>query len=226
MGIQQTIILGIISSVIASIVFYFWMFLLKPKFIISNELRIAHSENKDEEEKYDFYEIKIVNKTRTFLTNIDYSLMYCNKVKNGVIDAITLEPQKEKITFINKYSKKLGVYKIFKPFWNFIKSKKRLFCKNLKMSIFLKKIKTSEFYGRFKFLKFFEEDDDYAIRLLFKIEKGKCPLKNSSCFMFTFQAYHSFSNTLKLKTKIYEKEDVKQGDFKSGIDIKIYPKLK
>ena len=58
MSMQQTIILGILSSTIASIVFYLWMVLIKPRFIISD--KICKKRTKDGKIAY---MIKVANTT-------------------------------------------------------------------------------------------------------------------------------------------------------------------
>lgn len=165
MSIQQTIILGIVSSVIASIVFYLWMVLIKPRFIISDKICLSQSDKEDV-----YYMIKVANMTRSFITNISYSLIYCIEREDGLQDIKTLEPLKAPLTNLNGYTKK---------------------------------------------------NTDYAVRITYKVNKNEYPLNDSSFFLFTFQAYHSFSNSMRIKEKVYHAKDVQNGLFETGKSVKI-----
>lgn len=98
---QQTIILGVISSIIVSAMFYFWMILIKPRFIISD--KICASKKDD---GYTDYMIKIANTTRSFITNVNYSLLYCIEGEDGLKDVRTIKPYKAPIRYMNKYTKR------------------------------------------------------------------------------------------------------------------------
>lgn len=165
MDIRQTILLGIVSSVIASLVFYFLMVLIKPRFIISDKICLKHI-NGDE---YD-YIIKVANTTHSFITNVNYSLIYCEVGTDGLKDIQTLEPLKAPITNVSKYTRK---------------------------------------------------NTDYAVRLAYRLNKSDYPLDDSSYFLFTFQAYHSFSNAMKIKKQRYAKNDLQEGIFETGKSTKI-----
>lgn len=165
MDIQQTIILGVVSSVIASTVFYLWMILIKPRFIISDKISKCNTGD----EKID-YMIKVVNTTRSFVTNISYSLLYCEEGEDGIKDVCIVEPYKPPLTYMNKYTRK---------------------------------------------------NTDYAVRITYKIDEKQYPLNENTFFMFTFQAYHSFSNSMKIKKQIYRQENVKEGIFETGKSINI-----
>lgn len=165
MNIQQTIILGIVSSVIASLVFYLLMILIKPRFIISDKICLKCINDNE----YD-YIIKVANTTRSFITNATYSLIYCEVGTDGLKDIQTLEPLKTPITNISKYTRK---------------------------------------------------NTDYAVRLTYRLDKSAYPLDESSYFLFTFQAYHSFSNAMRIKKQIYTKNDLQEGIFETGKSTKI-----
>lgn len=162
---EQTIILGIVSSVIASLVFYSLMILIKPKFIISDKICLK----KINDDEYD-YIIKVVNTTHAFITNASYSLIYCEEGTDGLKDIQTLEPLKTPITNISKYTRK---------------------------------------------------NTDYAVRLTYRLKKSDCLLDDSSYFLFTFQAYHSFSNAMRIKKQRYTKNDLQEGIFETGKSTKI-----
>ena len=164
-NIQQTIVLGVVSSIIASIVFYLWMILIKPRFIISDKMSMS-----EEDDDNVYYMVKIANTTHAFLTNISYSLIYCVEGEDGLKDIRTVEPLKTPIKHMNAYTTK---------------------------------------------------NTDYAVRITYKLKKDEYPLDASTFFMFTFQAYHSFSNAMKIKKKIYRKNDIQKGIFETGRSTKI-----
>ncbi|MBD9291843.1 MAG: hypothetical protein EGS42_08110 [Coprococcus eutactus] len=165
MSMQQTIILGILSSTIASIVFYLWMVLIKPRFIISD--KICKKRTKDDKIAY---MIKVANTTHSFITNVSYSLLYCVEGEDGLKDIKIIEPYKPPLTYMNKYSK---------------------------------------------------ANTDYAVRITYLIDENQYPLTDASFFMFTFQAYHSFSNAMRIEKRTYRKENVQEGIFETGKSTKI-----
>ena len=165
MDIRETIIVGIISSIIASIVFYLWMVLIKPRFIISDKICIKKTQDSEAD-----YMVKVANTTRSFITNVSYSLLYCVEGEDGLKDICTIDPYKPPITYMNKYSR---------------------------------------------------SNTDYAVRITYKIDEEKFPLNENSFFMFTFQAYHSFSNAMKIEKRVFRKSDVQQGIFETGKSTKI-----
>lgn len=165
MNIQQTIVIGIISSIIASLVFYFLMILIKPRFIISEKICLKHFNSNECD-----YIIKIANTTHFFITNVTYSLIYCKEGPDGLKDIQTLEPYKAPITNISKYTRK---------------------------------------------------NTDFAVRLTYRLEKAKFPLNDSSYFLFTFQANHSFSNAMRIKKQVYKMSDLQEGIFETGKSTKI-----
>ena len=101
MRLEETIILGIISSIIASIVFYLIMIFIKPRFIISDKIGCTKVDN-----EYVDYVIKIVNTTHAYITNIDYSLLYCIESDDGVVEIKIVEPLKTPLKNLDKYTKK------------------------------------------------------------------------------------------------------------------------
>lgn len=107
MGLQETIILGIISSIIASIVFYLMMIVIKPRFIISDKISYI-----EVDETYIDYIIKVVNTTHSFLTNIDYSLVYCTENEDGIVEIETIPPYKIPFKNMDKYTKKNTDYAV------------------------------------------------------------------------------------------------------------------
>lgn len=165
MDIQQTIIIGIVSSIIASLVFYILMILIKPKFIISDKICLAK-----QDDEYIYYRVKVVNRTRTYITNINYSLAYCEERDDGITDFQIIPRIKSPLLNLEGYSR---------------------------------------------------DNMDYAVRFTFKVNKKKYELNSNSFFVFTFQANHSFSNAMKIKTKKYRLKDVREGMFETGTSINI-----
>lgn len=164
MGLQETIILGVISSIIASAVFYLLMVLIKPRFTISNKIsKIVHH-------GYTDYIIKVVNTTRSVITNVNYSLQYCVEGQDEIVEVHSVEPFKKPILNMEKYNKK---------------------------------------------------NTDYAVRITYRIKDGEYELKDNTHFEFTFQANHSFSNSLKIEKKTYRKDSVQEGIFETGKSTKI-----
>ena len=165
MTIAQTIILGIISSIVASLVFYLLVILIKPNFDVSSE--ISTTDISDDTIRC---KIKVVNRSRSILTNISYSLVYCIEGQDGIKDYNTIKPAKKALTFIRQYQ---------------------------------------------------EDNSDYAVRLSFDINKNKYPLSKDVTFIFTFQATHSFSNSIRIKQCKYKVDNMINGLFETGLSTKI-----
>lgn len=165
MNIQETILVGVVSSVIASLVFYLWMILIKPRFDLSAKICLSKVDD-----DYMDYMIKVVNTTRSFITNVNYSLVYCKEGKDGIKEIQTVEPYKIPITNMNKYT---------------------------------------------------DKNTDYATRITYRLKRDEYPLKEDTYFMFTSQAYHSFSNAMRIKSVIYKEDDVQEGIFETGRSTKI-----
>lgn len=165
MDIQQTIIIGIVSSIIASLVFYILMILIKPKFVISDKICLAK-----QDDEYIYYKVKVVNRTRTYITNINYSLAYCEDGDDGITDFQIVPGLKSPLLNLEGYSR---------------------------------------------------DNMDYAARFTFRLDKEKYKLSSNSYFIFTFQANHSFSNAMKIKTKKYRLNDVREGIFETGTSTNI-----
>ena len=165
MSIQETVLLGIISSIIASVVYYLLMIMIKPKFIISHKISKTPVDN-----EYTDYMIKVVNMTRTVITNVSYSLEYCIEGADDTIEVHTIEPLKKPLLNMDKYSR---------------------------------------------------HNTDYAIRITYRIKNKDFPLDDNTYFDFTFQAYHSFSNSLRIKKRRFTCDSVMEGIFETGKSTKI-----
>lgn len=160
-----TVLQGIISSVIASVVFYIWMIIIKPRFKIADMMCIS-DENDDEIE----YKIKVVNHSRVMLTNVSYYLVFCENSIDEIKGIRIIPPAKTCVTTMNKYTK---------------------------------------------------NNTDYALRLTYCIKKSDFPLENGNHFIFVFQAYHSFSNALKIKKVMYDETSIRKGFYETGRSTKI-----
>lgn len=160
MHIEETILLGIISSVIASLFFYLWMILIKPRFDVSSKISVT-----DVDQNIVRCKVKVVNRTRAILTNVIYSFAYCIEGTDGIKDYSVIIPAKEPMTFIKQYQK---------------------------------------------------HDTDYAVRFSFDLDKRKYPLNDNVALIFTFQASHSFSNSVRIKRVSYRLNDMVDGIFETG----------
>lgn len=69
--------------------------------------------------------------------------------------------------------------------------------------------------------KYSKANTDYAVRITYLIDENQYPLTDASFFMFTFQAYHSFSNAMRIEKRTYRKENVQEGIFETGKSTKI-----
>ena len=69
--------------------------------------------------------------------------------------------------------------------------------------------------------KYTRKNTDYAVRLTYRIKKDEISLNNGNYFIFIFQAYHSFSNALKIKKVIFDKNSIRKGFYETGKSTKI-----
>lgn len=92
----SSLIIGIISGVVSSIIIYFLVFQIKPKIKISENISHDLDENDN-----NIYRIKIVNKSRFALFNLNYSLHYCDKQPDGIIHIVEIEPLKSSLCYIS-----------------------------------------------------------------------------------------------------------------------------
>lgn len=96
----SSILSGIVSGIIASICFAEILFLIKPKVKVSNF--ICFSKNVDGTLTY---KIKIVNKSRFMLTNINYSLRYIKTQGKDRASATEIAPINSTIINIDGFSR-------------------------------------------------------------------------------------------------------------------------
>ncbi len=99
MELGSSIVIGIVSGVIASICFTFFMLLVKPKVSISAQIC-----NETEGDKGNVYRIKIVNHTFAMLTNLRYALHYCEMHGDGITTITEIKPRKSQLISIDRFN--------------------------------------------------------------------------------------------------------------------------
>lgn len=85
--IFQSIISGIVSGIIASVCFMCLLLLIKPRIKISDKMCIIKSGNNLT------YRIKVVNYSLAMITNIRYSLFYCEMYDDGISHITEIKPR-------------------------------------------------------------------------------------------------------------------------------------
>ena len=97
---MSELITGIVSGVVASIVFYTFLLLVRPKIDVSRKVcgNIGGGGGA-------LVRIKVVNKTRFMLTNVKYVLHFCQSQGEGVHQVEVLLPCKPSLGFIDRYSR-------------------------------------------------------------------------------------------------------------------------
>lgn len=96
----ESIIIGIVSGVVASIIFFVAISLIKPKIKISND--ICREIKADQV----IYKLKIVNRSRAMLTNVKYSLLYIKDNERSVGEIFEIPPAKSILSFVYGYNRK------------------------------------------------------------------------------------------------------------------------
>ena len=91
-SLLDTIVSGIISGIMASFCYAMVMFLVRPRIKISEDIAKWR----------DVYYVKVVNKTFSTITDLDYSLYYCVHHADGVSTTTEIKPIKEKLILISK----------------------------------------------------------------------------------------------------------------------------
>ena len=97
---MSELITGVISGVVAAVVFYIFLFSVRPKIYVSDKLceEIDNDGNK-------IIRIKVVNKTHFMLTNVKYVLRFCRRRDEHVTQIKEIPPRGTPVGFIDKYSK-------------------------------------------------------------------------------------------------------------------------
>jgi len=99
--IISVVFTGVISGVVASIMFYILLLAVRPKIYVSDNVCRVQTANTGT-----LIHIKVVNKTHCMLTNVKYVLNFCKYISDGVFSTDEIPPLKIPLTFIDKYSEK------------------------------------------------------------------------------------------------------------------------
>ena len=97
---MSELITGIISGIVASVVFYIFLLSVRPKIYVSAKVC-----KMGEDGEGTLIKIKVVNKTRCMLTNVKYALNFCRSSGECVHEIENIPPCKRSLEFIDKYSK-------------------------------------------------------------------------------------------------------------------------
>jgi len=90
------LVTGIISGVVAAGLFYIFLFLVRPKICVSNKAC------RDPEDGA-LIRIKVVNRSRSMLTNVKYVLRFCQSQDGYVTQIQEIPPRGTPVGFIDKY---------------------------------------------------------------------------------------------------------------------------
>ncbi len=93
------IITGVVAGVISSIIFYLYIWFIKPKIIISDEICSDANEP-------NIYRIKVVNLSRFKAINLNYSLHYAANNGKSVTKVQKINPKQYELTYIDGYKSK------------------------------------------------------------------------------------------------------------------------
>lgn len=96
-SVCENLLAGVVSGVIASALFLFFMLIIRPRISLSDGISV---------DKNGTYRIKIVNKSRCQLSNLKYVLRLCDDHGDKIVDVLTIKPAKPPLDSIPKYSKK------------------------------------------------------------------------------------------------------------------------
>lgn len=97
----NSLVIGIISGIVSSIIIYLLVFQVKPKIKISSKVSRTINDKGNV-----IYRFKIINKTKFAIFNLKYSLNYCYKQSDGIINFYEIEPSKTAVFYISPCSKK------------------------------------------------------------------------------------------------------------------------
>ena len=96
----ETILTGVISGLIASVVFFIFLQIVKPRLKVSKQ--VSRSENNGRI----LYRIKVVNRSLSMICNLKYTLYYCSKNTERLVNIQEIEPAKSPFTTIKGRRKK------------------------------------------------------------------------------------------------------------------------
>lgn len=101
MGIGSSIVIGVVSGIIASLCYALFLLLIKPRIRISDEICLENAG-----ESGVVYRIKVVNHTRAMLTNLKYELTYCKMHGDGINTVTEIKPMKAPLISIDPFTYK------------------------------------------------------------------------------------------------------------------------
>ncbi len=107
LDLLEQMISSVVTGIIASIVFYFVLYLIKPRIKLSDVMCID-----SESDKYKIMKIKVVNLSHSMLMNINYTLHYCVDYEDGLTDVTEIPPKKPPLSTFAKYTRKNTDYAI------------------------------------------------------------------------------------------------------------------
>lgn len=99
--ILSSLVTGIISGLIASLMFTIFLFLIKPKVKVAPKIIRLRREDGTYTLK-----VKVVNHTKAMLTNVKYALYYCDMHQDKISNFIEIPPRKSPMMFIDKHDRK------------------------------------------------------------------------------------------------------------------------
>ena len=101
MNLFVGIVAGVISGLISSLIFFLILYHVKPRVKVSNEVCLRDIDN-----QMATLVIKIVNVSKSMLTDVNYDLYLEKRRDHSNVRIRAIEPRKDKLWFISKFSKK------------------------------------------------------------------------------------------------------------------------
>lgn len=89
--------IGIVSGIVASGIFFLTLLLVRPKITVSNQICYDGES---------LYRIKVVNRTKAMLKNLNYTLQCYETRGDGIFYLKDIKPYREKEFYIDKYDRK------------------------------------------------------------------------------------------------------------------------
>ena len=92
--------MGVISGIVSSIIIYLLVFQVKPRIKIGDKIA-----REIDDKNNTIYRFKIVNKTKFAIFNLNYTLHYCYKQSDGIINFKIIDPSKRSLFYIPPYKR-------------------------------------------------------------------------------------------------------------------------
>lgn len=90
----EAILAGFVSGLIASVVFFVFLQIVKPRLKVSKKI------SRGEKDGRTLYRIKVVNKSLSMVCNLKYTLYYCSENTERLVNIQEIEPAKAPFTTI------------------------------------------------------------------------------------------------------------------------------